>query len=360
MILSILIIFFSIVGLLILHELGHFLIAKKFGVKVEEFGVGYPPRIFGKKWGETLYSLNLLPFGAFVKIYGEDKNIEELRSFSKKPIWQRALIVAGGVVSFFICGILILTLVAWLGGLPQAIPDNASNVSHPKVEIAQVLPDTPAKKAGLERGDVILGLEVGNLASKVNKMEDVQNFVARNKGKKIILKIQRGNKISNFSLVPRTSPPPGQGAMGIALLRVEQKKYSLPGAFLESCLISGRTTVLVPYFLGKMVWQALIGKPMEGAQLVGPVGIGSVMFSALSHGIWSFLFTLGMIANFLAVSNLLPIPAVDGGKLLFLAIEKIRGKAINPKIEAKVNATFFILLIGLMAFVTIKDIQRLF
>ena len=358
--LSLLIVFFSIIGLLVLHELGHFLIAKKYGVEVEEFGVGYPPRLFGKKWGETLYSLNLLPFGAFVKIHGEKGGIEDLRSFSQKPIWQRALIVSGGVVSFFICGILLLMFVAMFWGFPVAISDSDNNFRHPKVEIAQILPGTPARRAGLERGDIILSLGVENQIVNVDKIGEVQKFVSSHPKEKITLKIQRGKKISTVSLKPEKIYPSSREAIGVALVRVVFKKYPPGKAFLESCLISAKTTILVPYFLGKMAWRALVGKPMKGAQLVGPIGIGDIMFSALSHGVWNFMFTLGMIANFLAVSNLLPIPAVDGGKLLFLGIEKLRGKAIDPKIEAKVNATFFILLIGLMIFVTVKDIQRLF
>ncbi|GAH75098.1 unnamed protein product, partial [marine sediment metagenome] len=112
----ILIVFISLIGLIILHEFGHFAIAKKFGVRVEEFGIGYPPRIFGKKIGETLYSLNLLPFGAFVKIYGEEGGIESAHSFTGKPIWQRALIILGGVVSFWIISAILLSIVFGGGG----------------------------------------------------------------------------------------------------------------------------------------------------------------------------------------------------------------------------------------------------
>ncbi len=360
MILAILIIFFSIIALLVLHELGHFLLAKKFGVDVEEFGVGYPPRIFGRKFGKTIYSLNLLPFGAFVKIRGEEGGIEEIRSFSQKPIWQRSLIVLGGIVSFFICGIIILTIVAYVWGLPEAVSGATNNNQKTQVEIAEIFPNSPAQKAGLEPGDIMLSISAGSIKVKAADLKAVQEFINAHRGQKIILAIQREKSIFHFTLTPRRSPPANEGAMGVALVRVALEKYSLGKAFLKSVEISGKTTILVPYFLGAMIVKAIEHQPMQGGRLVGPIGIGNIMFNALSHGIRSYLFTLGMIANFLAVSNLLPIPAIDGGKLLFLGIEKIRKKAINRKVEASLNTTFFILLIGLMVVVTVQDIIRLF
>src|SRR4030042_2621868 len=126
MILTIFIVFFSLIGLVVLHELGHFIMAKRFGVKVEEFGVGLPPRIFGKKFGETIYSINLLPFGAFVKIYGEEKSIEDYRSFSQKPIWQRVFIIIGGVVVFWIVAFVILSIVMVLG-VTTIVDDEANH-----------------------------------------------------------------------------------------------------------------------------------------------------------------------------------------------------------------------------------------
>ena len=148
MFLTILIIFFCLIGLMVLHELGHFLMAKKFGVEVEEFGIGYPPRIFGKKIKGTIYSLNLLPFGAFVKITGEEERIESSRSFSQKPIWQRSLIILGGVVSFWLIAIIILSSVAFFWGLPTSIPDDwEDNMSRVEIMAVQIIDDSPAQLA---------------------------------------------------------------------------------------------------------------------------------------------------------------------------------------------------------------------
>ena len=149
MILTIIIAFISLVGLIVLHELGHFLLAKKFGVKVEEFGIGYPPRLFGKKIGETIYSLNLLPFGAFVKIYGQEERIDDSRSFSSKPFYQKALIVLGGVVVFWIVAAILLSIVMGTG-VPSMIDDNQTGVLRdPKVQIISIAYGSPAEQAEL-------------------------------------------------------------------------------------------------------------------------------------------------------------------------------------------------------------------
>ena len=172
MIFTIIIVFFSLIGLMALHEFGHFVIAKKCGVKVEEFGIGYPPRIIGKKIGQTFYSLNLLPFGAFVKIQGEEGRdarasreagapvlgIESAQSFSEKPIWQRASIVLGGVVSFWLISAILLSIVFGLG-VSQAISDEAE-AKNPKVQIVAIVSGSPAEKAGIRLGDTIASLKL--------------------------------------------------------------------------------------------------------------------------------------------------------------------------------------------------------
>src|SRR4030042_1003713 len=165
MIFTIVITFISIIALLVLHEFGHFIVAKKMGVKVEEFGVGYPPRIFGKKIGETIYSVNLLPFGAFVKIPGESgekSNLEDYQSFTGKPVWQRALIMLGGVVSFWIVAAILLSIVYGIGA-PQAISDEETGpLVNPKIQLIGIASDSPAEEAGLKAGDAILKFSISN------------------------------------------------------------------------------------------------------------------------------------------------------------------------------------------------------
>jgi regulator of sigma E protease len=144
MILTIIIAFIALMSLIVLHEFGHFILAKKFGVPVDEFGIGYPPRIFGKKIGDTLYSFNLIPFGAFVRVRGEEGGIEDMKSFAKKPIYQRALIVLGGVVMFWIVSWVLLSVSMGLG-VPTAVSDDAQNLTDPRVRVIMIAPNSPAE-----------------------------------------------------------------------------------------------------------------------------------------------------------------------------------------------------------------------
>lgn len=362
MLLTILLVFFILIGLMILHEFGHFALAKKFGVEVEEFGIGYPPRIFGKKFGGTLYSLNLLPFGAFVKIHGEEGGLEDLRSFSQKPIWQRSLIILGGVISFWIIAAIILSIVFTMG-VPQAISDEANQgLVNPKVQIVAISPNSPAAQAGLKIGDTITKLKIKNEASPkltINKVKEVQEFIREYKGKEITLTIQRGKETLDVSLIPRVSPPENEGAMGVALVRTVMTSYPWWIAPIKGI----NATIGLTFLIVQGLFQALVktfqGLP-TGAQLMGPIGIGSLMFQFAQLGLSYFLQFVATISVYLAVFNILPIPAVDGGRLLFLGIEKFKGSPLNPKFEQKINTIFFALLVFLMIFVTIKDIQRLF
>jgi len=357
MILTIFIAFVSLIGLMILHEFGHFIIAKRFGVKVEEFGIGYPPRIFGKKIGETVYSLNLLPFGAFVKIYGEEKGIEDSRSFSQKPIWQRALIVLGGVVSFWVISVVLLTIVMSLG-VPTVISDEENGeLVDPKVQIAAISPGSPAEKAGLEVGDVIDSFKNENL--KVTKIKEIQEFTDLHKGKEVTLTIKRGKEAFEVSIVPRISPPAEEGAMGLALIRTSIKRYPWYEAPFRGILAAGNLSMSVIQGWAQAL-SNLIKRLPTGVQLMGPVGIFSLFAQVSQLGVIYFLQFIAIISIYVALFNILPIPALDGGKLLFLVIEKIKGSPINQKTEQNITTSFFLMLIALIIFVTIKDIARLF
>ena len=363
MILTIFIVFISLISLLILHEFGHFILAKKFGVEVEEFGVGYPPRLFGKKFGETLYSVNLIPFGAFVRIHGEEGGIEDYRSFTGKPFWQRSLIVLGGVLSFWIIAAVLLSIVMGLG-VPTAVGDDANhNLVNPKVQIVSVAAGSPAEKAGIKIGDTVtlLRLKTKNEKVKVDKVRDVQKFIKSHRGEDIILTIKRGKDVFNLGLVPRINPPKGEGAIGVALARTAIMKYPLWKAPIEGVKACGSLTATITVALAKTLERLIQGNGLPpGAQLMGPVGIVALMGQVAQMGVNYYLQFIAVISIYLAIFNILPIPALDGGKLLFLIIGKIKGSPVNEKLEQNVTAFFFALLIVLMIFVTFKDIQRLF
>lgn len=353
------VIFFTLVALATLHEFGHFLLAKKLGVKVDEFGLGYPPRLFAKKMGETVYSLNLLPFGAFVEIHGERGQIESSNSLNKKPILQRAAIILGGVISFWIIGIILFSIVFRIGA-PVAISDDLE-VQNGKVQIIQIAKNSPAEITGLKEGDTILELKAQNSKIKINKVKEVQEFVNKNRGKEVILTIERGNEFFKVKLIPRISPPENEGPIGISLVRTTIKKYPLFTAILKGIKTSFEITLSILKSFGQILKDLVSKKGIpRGVEVMGPVGVGVLLFQALQRGISYFLQFVAIVSLHLAIINLLPIPAVDGGRLLFLGIEKLKGSPIDPKIEKRINATFFALLIILMVFVTIRDIIRIF
>ncbi len=357
MFLTILIVIISLVLLLTIHEFGHFILAKKFGVEVEEFGIGYPPRLFGKKIGETFYSLNLLPFGAFVKIKGEEGQIEDSRSFPEKPIWQRALIVLGGVVSFWIVAFIIFSLISGVWGLPTAVSDDFPGESN--VQIVGVSKDSPALKADLKMGDIIRELKIENEKLGISKIKEIQEFSETHKGEEIVLTIQRGGEISEVSLIPRVSSPEDEGAIGVALVRVSKVKYSWSKSLYIGAVVTYQKTIQIPIVLGGVFRNFLKGEKTEGVELMGPIGVVDVMGQALNTGVDSFLILVAMIAVWLALFNILPIPALDGGKLLFLIIEGIRKKPISQKIEQGITIFCFVCLLVLMFVVTIKDVLNL-
>ena len=361
MILTILIAFISLIGLIVLHEFGHFILAKKFGVKVEEFGIGFPPRLFGRKIGETLYSLNLLPLGAFVKIHGEEGGVEDIQSFSKKPIWQRTLIVLGGVVMFWIISWVLLSMVMGLGA-PTAISDEAEQgIVNPRVQIMGVASNSPAEKAGINPGDTIIKLKTQNSILEINKVKEVQDFIGENKGKEVVLTIERGREVFDVSLVPRVSPPEGEGPMGVALARTAIISYPWYEAPIRGAIATVNLTIAAIQGWAMVLSNLVKGQGMPtGVQVMGPVGIFGLFTQMSALGLSYFLRFVAIISIFLALFNILPIPALDGGKLVFLGIEAIRKKPISPNLEQKITAFFFALLILLMILVTFKDIQRLF
>lgn len=351
-------------GLLIFfHELGHFLLAKREKIKVEEFGFGYPPRIFGKKIGETIYSLNWIPFGGFVKIFGEEGISGEdpkPGSFYSKSIWARIKIIVGGAVMFWIIAFVILSLLHIIG-VPTAIDDNAKgNFSDIHVQIVQVDKNSPAEKSGMKAGDFVLGIMVQNESFKIDKVGQLQDLVKQYAEKEVIFDVLRGKEAVNLSIVPRENYPSGEGPIGVALLRVTAIKYPWYEAIWRGAIQTFNLTVSYIDGLVKIIEKVFLGEKMDGMQFMGPVGISRLNFQMLQLGIGYFLNFLVVISIALAVCNLLPIPSLDGGKLMFLIIEAIKGSPINYKIENIVTSVTFILLLCLMAFITYKDILGFF
>ena len=354
--------FLSLIALMIIHEFGHFIIAKKFGVRVDEFGIGYPPRIFGKKIGETIYSINWIPLGAFVKIYGEEGGLDDYRSFTNLKIWQRVLIVIGGVAAFWIAAIIIFSIVFAMGADLPVGDNDVQGLVNPQVKVVGVSQGSPAGQVGIKIADSIKDIKVGNLDTKINKIADFQKITGENKGKEITLTIERNGKTFDVTLTPRINPPAGEGAVGVGLERMATliKKTTWYMAPIQGATYTWQTTVnaltgLYSTFAGLLSHKGL----PQGAAFAGPLGITVFLANAASYGVGFFLYFIGIISVFVAIFNLFPIPALDGGKLIFLLIEKIKGKPVSAQVEQGITMVFFIILICLSLFITIKfDIPR--
>ncbi len=331
--------------LIIGHEFGHFLTAKFFGLKVEEFGFGFPPRLFKRKIGDTTYTLNAIPFGGFVKIYGEDSlpaqadinGLPEPRSFQSLSFWKKAIIIAAGAFMNFIIGWLAITGVFMIG-------------TNPSVVIGHVAEGSPAAISGLIPGDEIKDFP---------KIEDFITFINSNKGKTINLDVIRGNEKVSVSTTPRLDPPAGEGPIGVSLIEggIPKESFfnSLKDGFTKSIELLG----LIYRSIYSLFARLFVGDLGVTSQFTGPVGIFGFIDAAGRLGFAHLLQILAIISLNLAALNIIPFPALDGGRLLFMVYEKVSGGRLNRRIESTSHLIGFAILIVIMALVTIKDIINL-
>jgi regulator of sigma E protease len=360
------IIFIIVLGVLIfVHELGHFLIAKWAKIRVDEFAIGFPPRLLSFTKGETRYALNLIPFGGYVKIFGETPDEESLKedatnSFVNKSKWiQAAVLVAG--VTFNIVFAWLLFSISFMSGFPSIVtPDNAGQVSDSSVVVTSVLADSPAARAGLKVGDSITMLEITNKAVLGNpSVEGVQSFIAAHGTEAITLVVDRKNETLPITVTPATGVSGDKPAIGIAMNLIGNIKLGFFGAIAKG----GETVVTMMQEIATglfgFIGHIFVGKA-ELNQVAGPIGIVGLIGDATQFG---FIYLLGFTAFIslnLAVLNLIPFPALDGGRLLFVLIEGITRRPINPRIANTLNAVGFSLLILLMVVITVSDIIKLF
>ncbi|MBI2113131.1 MAG: site-2 protease family protein [Candidatus Wildermuthbacteria bacterium] len=345
----------SILVLVILHELGHFFVARKFGVKVEEFGIGLPPRIWGKQFGETLYSINLLPLGAFVRMAGEEKRSNDPRSFSRQSVFARMLIVAGGVLVFWGVAAVLFAGLGAITGIPTSI-DDEQEIPGAQVHILAVSGESPAESAGIQAGDIVLSAN----GFEITKVGQLQDLAKQSGSKELVLDVKRGSETVEITAIPRENPPEGEGALGVMLGRTAFIKFPWYQAPFQGVKIAGIMTAQIIQGLWNTILSVGSGQGLpQGTQMTGPVGIVFLLQNTLAVGIPSFLFFVGMLSVYLAVFNVLPIPAADGGRLLFLGIELFRKKPLAEHIEQKIIGVSFAILIAFLIFVTIKDISRL-
>ncbi|MBU1037345.1 site-2 protease family protein [Patescibacteria group bacterium] len=382
-----------ILGFLIfVHELGHFITAKRSGVKVEEFGFGYPPRLFGiqkikanqlasptKKWrffwgkypqsttesadqeGEseqnTIYSVNWIPIGGFVKIKGEGgEQREDKNSFSHKSFAVRGLILSSGVLMNVILAV-VLFAIGFMMGLPAAIDEqqiNDSNVRNVKVQIASVAKDSPADESGLLLADQILEID-GN---KITTVSEVQNYIKENQEEPLTLAVKSGADIKEITVKPETIEGFGENkVLGVSLVQTGIVSYNFFESWYRGALITVNLLIQIVIAFYGLFKNLILGLGLS-PDLAGPVGVAVITGRIVDMG-WSYIIQfVALLSLNLAVLNFLPFPALDGGRFIFLLIEKIRRKPNNQMIENLIHNLGFSLLMIFVLFITYRDLLR--
>lgn len=351
---SVILFILALAILILSHEFGHFLFAKISGTKVEEFGLGFPPRLFGKKFGETLYSVNAIPFGGFVKVSGENSTDKSPGSFGSRPIYMRAGILVAGVFFNLLLAWLLISFV-YIIGAPTGVGENVSN-SH--VTVLEVQQGTPAEAVGFLPGDRLERFSFGQEVLEVKSVKEVQDFISAHKGSEMRVEYFRGNERIAVLVTPSLSPREGVGALGIAMDSIGIVSLPIHKAFWEGLKDTGFLVVTIVKMFGALISDIFKGGSMV-SQIRGPIGIVGMTGMASQLGFVYVIQFIAILSVNLAVINIMPFPALDGGRLLFLAIEAVKRSPVNEKVMAVANNTGFALLIILMLLVTYKDIVRL-
>ena len=341
------VIFIAMLAVLILsHEFGHFIVAKHSDVKVEEFGIGFPPKLASIKRGETVYSLNLIPLGGFVKLLGEEDSTEP-RSFASKSIGTRALILATGSLMNLVLPIILFSTAFMI---PQ-------NVLMEQVQVQQVASGSPAAEAGIEQGDIILAIN----GHKINNRGDLDYYVQLSLGSETTLLLNKAtNGEQEVTLVPRWKPTEGEGALGIEVTAVEGSQQIVRQSYSPwtATALGTQRCVEILILFRNTIRSWIIGATTP--QVAGPVGIYQMTNQVAKAGLIPLIVFTALISLNLGIINLLPLPALDGGRLVFLLVELARrGKRVSTRVEHLVNTVGFAVLILIMCVVTYFDIARI-
>ena len=358
---SVIIFIIILSALIIVHELGHFLVAKKFGIRVDEFGLGFPPR--AKKlftWKGTPFTLNWLPFGGFVKIFGESPEEPELSnapqdSFQYKNRGIQAAVLVAGVVGNFLFAWLLISL-GFISGLPT--PANlALPTENARTVITTVLPSSPAAEAGLKSGDAVISLSRNGIYSELTP-EALSLFISQSL-EPIVFEVDRGGQVSTKTVIPNNEILRDRPAIGISMDVIGIAKLSPHEALWQGLKATSQLTLVTAQAIGTFFFQAISGRA-DLSSVTGPVGIVGMVGDVRELGFTYLLTFTALISINLAVINLLPFPALDGGRLLFVGIEAVTRRSIPPQIFNIINIAGFALLIILMLLITVQDVRNIF
>lgn len=347
------IVFVLILGILVfIHELGHFTVAKKLGIRVEEFGFGLPPRIWGKKKGETIYSINALPIGGFVRLAGEDPDeisqkltpTEKRRLFWARSKKERAAVLLAGVTMNFLLAVAIISFIFTQG---VYVPTD-------RVHIEKVIADSPAETAGIKEKDEVISFAGKTIANS----EELIQITKENAGKEVILEVDRNGQPFSFTLTPRVDPPADQGPLGIVISNLEERKYPWYQAPFYGTIEALKMSYIMLATFGSLVWRLVTFQAIN-VDVAGPIGIAQATGQAVQVGANAVLQLMGILSLNLAIVNLLPIPALDGGRLMFVILEKFLGRRVKPRAELIAHQIGMAFLLALILLITVNDVLRI-
>lgn len=368
MVTAVIVFFIVLSALVVIHELGHFLLAKWFGVAVDEFGIGFPPRLFGKKFGKTVYSINWIPLGGFVKIKGVvggdqmdtviTEDMAQPDTFNSRPLWQRFLILFGGICMNFILTVVIF-VIGYSVGFPTSVnnlPTNAT-VRDAAVVIVNVLPNTPAALGGLQAEDQIQQINQQPVTS-ANSVQSIVQQIPNDTP--VTITIKHDQEVKDLTL-PMVTENVSSGKKTLGIEIVDTGIVTLPlitavqyGFLTTVSLAQQIILAFVGIITGIFTHSGAVG------EVSGPLGIVSLTYQATQMGFVYILQLAALLSINLAIFNLLPLPALDGGRILFVIIEMIWRKPVNQKVEAVIHNIGFVLLLVMIMAVTVKDLIKLF
>lgn len=318
--------------LIFVHEFGHFITAKMCGVKVNEFAIGMGPVIINKQKGETLYSIRLLPIGGFCAMEGEDEDSEDERAFNNQPAWQRAIVLAAGSIMNLLTAIILMIIIAFYMGQATTTIDVVSDGS-------------PAYEAGIMAGDEVIKID----GTEIDEWTDLQSIVGENQGEAVTFTVLRGGSETDISVTPEYDEEAGRSLVGVTPTMARNPVKAVGTGIANTW----NMTVMMYDLIGQ-----LFTGDVSAKELSGPVGIVYVVNDSAKMGFIYVVYLAALLSLNLAVINLLPFPALDGGRLLFLVIRKITGKRVTDEMEGKIHFIGIMLLLVLMVYVTWNDIIR--
>ena len=367
-ILTIIVIILLFASLVLLHEYGHFVMARRNGVGIEEFGFGFPPKVFGRVKNGVLYSFNLLPLGGFVRMKGEDANDMSPGSFAAAPLWAKTKILLAGVVmnlltAFILFYALCVTGLPGLGAQFEPSFLKPSYAEPKQLILAKVDKGSPAEQAGLKRGDFVLAFN-GKPITTDTELHDDTKVAA---GKTVNLTVKQGNQTRDLTVTLR--PPSAEsGFLGVASQQVYKLRYDplqsvvaaayITGALLVATVVGVISLIIsLPSLIAGLFSSTV---PAAAAAASGPVGIIVILTNISALG-WAYvLLFMANISVALAAFNALPLPALDGGRLFVSVLQRVTKKTWNPETEAKYHAFGFMALIGLMLLISVYDVRKYF